>query len=140
MIETDVTFAAPGPGTWELDATHRGRRPISPFLRDALMRDAGDGFTVVAERYGLPLAEVRAALVNGCLYVRVIGVGEGDKPSKMPPAWVMKVMTRVHPELRRRNRTATRTRGKRSAGVRTSTIGSTATRDRHRGQPRVPAR
>jgi phosphohistidine swiveling domain-containing protein len=108
MSETDVTFAAPGPGTWELDATHRGRRPISPFLRDALIREAADGFTVVAERYGLPLSEVRAALVNGCLYFRVIGVGEGDKPSKTPPAWVMKVVTRVHPELRRRNRTAAR--------------------------------
>ena len=72
------------------------------------MREAGSGFTVVAERYGLPLAEVRAALVNGCLYFRMIGIGEGDKPSKTPPAWVMKVMTRVHPELRRRNRTASR--------------------------------
>jgi pyruvate,water dikinase len=108
MADADVTFAAPGPGTWELDSTHRGRRPISPFLQDALMREAAAGFTVVAERYGLPLAEVRAALVNGCLYFRMIGVGEGDKPSKMPPAWVMKVMTRVHPELRRRTRTAIR--------------------------------
>ena len=108
MTEPEITFAAPGPGTWELDATHRGRRPISPFLRDTLMREAGDGFTVVAEKYGLPLAEVRAALINGCLYFRVIGVGEGDTPSKMPPAWVMKIMTRIHPELRRRNRTASR--------------------------------
>ena len=62
MIDTEVTFAAPGPGTWELDATHRGRRPVSPFLQDALMREAANGFTVVAERYGLPLAEVRGAL------------------------------------------------------------------------------
>ena len=72
------------------------------------MREAGGGFTVVAERYGLPLAEVRPGLVNGCLYFRMIGIGEGDKPSKTPPPWVMKVMTRVHPELRRRNRIATR--------------------------------
>jgi pyruvate,water dikinase len=103
-----VVFEAPGPGTWELDATHRGRRPISPILRDTLMREAADGFTAVAEGYGLPLAAVRAELVNGCLYIRPIGIGEGDKPSAMPPAWIMKVMTRVHPELRRRNRAAAR--------------------------------
>jgi pyruvate,water dikinase len=108
MTDPDVTFAAPGPGTWELDATHRGHRPLSPFLRDALMQEAGNGFTVVAERYGLPLAEIRAALVHGCLYIRVVAVGEGDTPSKTPPAWMMKVITRVHPELRRRNRTARR--------------------------------
>ncbi|MGH8977344.1 MAG: PEP-utilizing enzyme [Acidimicrobiia bacterium] len=108
MADTEISWVAPGAGTWELDATHRGRRPISPFLQDTLMREAGDGFTVVAEAYGLPLAEVRPALVNGCLYFRMIGVGEGDKPSKTPPAWVMKVLTRVHPELRRRNRTAIR--------------------------------
>jgi pyruvate,water dikinase len=103
-----VTFEPPGPGTWELDATHRGRRPISPFLRDTLMREGADGFTAVAEGYGLPLAAVRAELVNGCLYIRPIGIGEGDKPTAMPPAWIVKVMTRVHPELRRRNRTAAR--------------------------------
>ena len=108
MVDAEIAFVAPGPGSWELDATHRGRRPLSPFAQETLMREAGGGFTVVAERYGLPLAEVRPGLVNGCLYFRMIGIGEGDKPSKTPPPWVMKVMTRVHPELRRRNRIATR--------------------------------
>jgi pyruvate,water dikinase len=107
-MSEQVIFEAPGPGTWELDATHRGHRPISPFLRDTLIREAAGAFTTVAEGYGLPLAEVRAELVEGCLYIRPIGIGEGDKPGAMPPAWIMKVLTRVHPELRRRNRTAAR--------------------------------
>jgi rifampicin phosphotransferase len=72
------------------------------------MREGAAGFTVIAETYGLPLSEIRAELVHGCLYIRPIGVGEGDKPSKMPPRWVMKAITRVHPELRRRNRAAAR--------------------------------
>jgi len=108
VSSTEVTFAAPGPGTWELDATHRGRRPFSPFLREAMLHEVAGGFRVVAEGYGIPLADVRAALVNGCLYFRMVGIGESDKPSKPPPAWAMKVMTRLHPELRRRKRTAKR--------------------------------
>jgi pyruvate,water dikinase len=108
VIPGEVVFEPPGPGSWELDATHRGRRPISPFLRDTLMREGADGFTAIAEGYGLPLAQVRAELVHGCLYIRPIGIGEGDKPTSTPPAWIMKVLTRVHPELRRRNRTAAR--------------------------------
>jgi pyruvate,water dikinase len=101
-----ITFESPGPGTWELDATHRGRRPISPFVRDTLKRECASAFTTVTQRYGLPVAELRAELVHGCLYFRVIGIGEGDTPKPMPPAWIMKVLARVHPGLRRCNRTA----------------------------------
>ena len=108
MTTNEITFEPPGPGSWELDSTHRGHRPLSPFLRDTLMREGAGGFTTLAERYGLPLAEIRAQLVHGCLYLRPIGIGEGDTPKPMPPAFVMKVLTRVHPELRRRNRIAAR--------------------------------
>ncbi|MDZ4825090.1 MAG: PEP-utilizing enzyme [Actinomycetota bacterium] len=105
MTGTDVIFEAPGPGAWELDATHRGRRPLSPFLRPTLESTA-PGFTVLVERYGLPLDRVEAKLVQGCLYFRPIGIGEGDTPKAPPPAWIMKVATRLHPALRRRNRAA----------------------------------
>lgn len=108
MTDEEITFAAPGPGLWELDATHRGRRPISPFLRERFLREGSAGFTAVAEAYGLPLAEIRAELVHGCLYFRPIGIGEGDTPKPPPPAWIMKVLVRVHPELRRRNKAAAR--------------------------------
>ena len=60
----------------------------------------------LVERYGLPLDGVRAELVHGCLYVRPHGLGEGDKPSATPPRVLMKVLVRIHPGLRRRNRTA----------------------------------
>ncbi|HEX5615495.1 MAG TPA: PEP-utilizing enzyme [Acidimicrobiia bacterium] len=108
MTDDEITFAAPGPGQWELDATHRGRRPISPFLRERFLRDGSAGFTALAEGYGLPLAEIRAELVHGCLYFRPIGIGEGDTPKPPPPAWIMKLLVRVHPELRRRNKAAAR--------------------------------
>lgn len=102
----DVTFAAPGPGCWELDATHRGRRPMSPFTRDTLVREAEAGSEVLLAKYGLPLETIRGELVQGCLYLRPTGIGEGPVPKKAPPVWVMKLGARVHPEMRRRNRTA----------------------------------
>jgi pyruvate,water dikinase len=91
---------------WELETTHHGLRPLSPFLRDAYKRAFEGGTKVLVERWGVPLAGVRAELVNGCMYVRPTGVGEGAKPMPTPPKIIMKVLVRLHPELRRRTRTA----------------------------------
>ncbi|MGI8825946.1 MAG: hypothetical protein ACR2JC_09925 [Chloroflexota bacterium] len=63
---------------------------------------------MLLECYGLPLEKVRARLVHGCLYLRPIGVGQGDKVRPVPPVAIMKILARVHPELRRRNRAADR--------------------------------
>jgi phosphohistidine swiveling domain-containing protein len=102
----DLTFEAPGPGAWELDATHRGRRPLTHFLRGSFVREVGTGTRILVERYGLPLAGIRMELVNGCLYIRPTGLGEGAKLKPPPPAPIMKLIARLHPEMRRRNRTA----------------------------------
>jgi rifampicin phosphotransferase len=99
-------FEAPSHGMWELETTHHGLRPLSPFLRDAYKRAFEAGTKVLVERWGLPLAGVRAELVNGCMYVRPTGVGEGAKPMPTPPKIIMKVLVRLHPEMRRRTRTA----------------------------------
>ena len=102
----DIVFQAPKPGMWELETTHHGLRPLSPLLRDAYRRAFEAGTVELVERYGLPLDGVRGELVHGCLYVRPHGLGEGDKPSATPPRLLMKVLVRIHPGLRRRNRTA----------------------------------
>jgi pyruvate,water dikinase len=103
-----VTFAPPAPGRWELETAHHGLRPLTPFLRDAYQRAFESGIVEPLERYGLPLASVEAKFVHGCLYMRPLAVGEkpGSTPNAPPPAFVMKVLTRVHPELRRRAKTA----------------------------------
>ena len=46
------------------------------------------------------------ALINGCFYVRPMAIGEPDNPKGEPPLLAMKLLARLHPELRRRNRTA----------------------------------
>ena len=103
-----VTFEPPAPGQWELETTHHGLRPLTPFLRDAYQRAFEGGIVEPMQRYGLPLATVQAKLVHGCMYIRPLAIGEkpGSKPKAPPPAFVMKMLTRVHPELRRRNKTA----------------------------------
>jgi pyruvate,water dikinase len=103
-----MTFDPPAPGQWELETSHHGLRPLSPFLRDTYRRAFEAGITEPLQRYGLPLATVEAKFVNGCLYMRPLAVGEkpGSTPKSPPPAFVMKVLVRVHPELRRRARTA----------------------------------
>ena len=68
-------FAPPSHGMWELDTTHHGLRPLTPFLRDAYKRAFEEGTEVLVERWGLPLSGVRAELVNGCFYVRPTGIG-----------------------------------------------------------------
>lgn len=99
-----VEFTAPGPGRWELETTHHGLRPLSPFLRDAYRRAFETGITEMLARYGLPLLTIEARLVHGCLYLRPLAIGE--KPGSSPPAFVTKLFIRLHPELRRRARTA----------------------------------
>jgi rifampicin phosphotransferase len=103
-----VTFEPPAPGQWELETSHHGLRPLSPFLRDTYRRAFETGIVEPLQRYGLPLAAVEAKFVHGCLYMRPLAVGEkpGSAPKAPPPAFVMKLMVRVHPELRRRAKTA----------------------------------
>jgi pyruvate,water dikinase len=105
-----ITFEPPAPGQWELESSHHGVRPLSPFLRDTYRRAFESGIVEPLERYGLPLASVEAKFVNGCLYMRPLAVGEkpGSTPKAPPPAFVMKVLSRLHPELRRRAKTAER--------------------------------
>lgn len=105
-MQEKVAFESTRAGRWELETTHHGFRPLTPIIRDAYVRAFEDGLRVPVADYGLPLDGVRGQLLHGCLYVRPQGLGEGDKPQPMPPKFVMKVLTRVHPGMRRRNRAA----------------------------------
>jgi pyruvate,water dikinase len=100
------TFEPPGPGEWMLDTTHHGRRPASGYLRP--IADSMDGMDQMLARYGLPIAGFDVRSVNGCAYLRPVAVGERGDPGSAPPVWLLKIVARLHPELRRRNRAAKR--------------------------------
>jgi rifampicin phosphotransferase len=102
-----ITFAPPGPGSWMLDTTHHGRRPVTTFFSPIYEEAFTEGFPPMLERYGLPIAGFEVASVHGCHYARVVGVGEPENPKGGPPPRpVLWLLSRLHPELRRRRRTA----------------------------------
>ncbi len=103
---SELGFEPPGPGGWSLDTTHHGRRPITRFLQPMYRQVFEDGLAHLTARYGLPLAGMKAEFVHGCMYYRGLAVGEKDTPRPAPPAPIMWLVSRLHPELRRRNRTA----------------------------------
>jgi pyruvate,water dikinase len=68
------------------------------------------GFQEVTKRYGLPIDYLDIRFVNDHWYARLVAVGAPEpkpgKPSSPPPRFVMWSLARLHPELRRRARTA----------------------------------
>ncbi len=104
---TPVTFAAPGPGSWMLDTTHHGSRPITRFMWPLQKQAFEEGLAELTKRYGLPLAGAVLREVHGLGYIRMLAVGEKvDSSAKPPPMLLLKLLARLHPELRRRNKTA----------------------------------
>lgn len=97
-------FSQPGPGTWELDSTHFPR-PAAPVTRAIFSRHFPAGLARGTARYGLVLDRLAYASAGGWLYnqVQVIGAPPGAPP---PPKLVLQLVTRVHPEFRRRARVA----------------------------------
>ena len=97
----------PGPGVWEHDRSHQVE-PFPHLLCETLPHRFSAGSARFAERYGLPLARLDAATVQGWFYVRPVLAGAPDRPgpSKVPPPLVMKAIIRLVPELRRRERAA----------------------------------
>jgi len=61
----------------------------------------------VFSELGVPAETLSVAFVHGHAYTRMRPLIAPDKPPRrLPPLWVLRVATRVHPEMRRRARTA----------------------------------
>lgn len=92
-----------------LDVTHHGRKPITRFLRPYGDEVFLEGMPVMLKRYGLPLERFLVGYVHGCQYMRPLGIGEPEKSNGgSPPKPLLWLVSRLHPEMRRRNRTAKR--------------------------------
>lgn len=104
-----ITWEAPAGGLWALETLHLpGAVPrlFQERTPDALQR----GFQPASQRYGLPIDYLEFRFVNDHCYARMRAVGAPDpKPGKAtsaPPAFVLWLLARLHPELRRRSRAA----------------------------------
>jgi rifampicin phosphotransferase len=102
MQETNG-FTPPGPGVWELEATHL-QRPVSRATAAVFPEAASAGFREGMARYGMLLDYLEFAVVNRFVYVcpRAVGAPKGAKGP--PPKPIFKLLTKLHPEIRRRVR------------------------------------
>jgi rifampicin phosphotransferase len=98
---SSIEFKAPGPGSWELEQTHFAKpatRYASTFVSDPLAR----GFAEGTKRYGLFLDTLRLRFVNDFAYGKFVPVGAPDNAVGPPPRPIFMLLTRLHPEIRRR--------------------------------------
>jgi pyruvate,water dikinase len=100
-------FAPPGKGPWELDSTHF-TAPATYLAQHANCDGFPRGFRFGTARYGLMLSHLEPGYVQSMLYHQPVAVGAPPGAMKPPPKLVLQVLSRVHPELRRRARTAER--------------------------------
>ena len=82
---SERTYEAPGPGTWELDATHLSK-PLtlytSSIFPDSLVR----GFKEGTERYGLFLSHLQPVFIHGFCYMKpMLAFVPEDAPPGPPP-------------------------------------------------------
>lgn len=80
----EQVFEAPGPGPWELEATHN-QRPLSRFAVQAFLDAFPRGFAEGTARYGLLLSHLQPALVGGFIYTQnaVFGSDGSATPEQM---------------------------------------------------------
>lgn len=98
---SSVEFKAPGPGSWELEQTHFAR-PASRYAAAIVAQPLARGFAEGTKRYGLLLDTLHMRFVNDFCYAKFAPVGAPENASGPPPKLVFMLLTRLHPELRRR--------------------------------------
>ena len=104
-----VTWEAPGPGQWALDRSHFPGG-ATPLVQELMCSTEPVAMARVFKELGAPVETMSVAFVHGHAYTRMRPLIAPDKPAKkLPPLWVLRVATRLHPEMRRRARTAGKT-------------------------------
>ncbi len=98
-------WSPPGPGFWQHDPSHAPGAPTPWFHRfnaDAM----AEGMAAVLERFGAPMAGMEAKFVNGQYYRRLVPLVGAKRDLPPPPGAAVWLLSRLHPEFRRRNRRA----------------------------------
>ncbi|MBP7149560.1 MAG: hypothetical protein KBD01_18690 [Acidobacteria bacterium] len=80
---SELTFTAPGPGTWEQDPAHFPRA-ITPWTAEAFPPGFARGFAEGTRRYGLLFSHLDAGVVNGFIYYRVVPAAEVHGEAEVP--------------------------------------------------------
>jgi pyruvate,water dikinase len=96
-----IEFKAPGPGAWELEQTHFAK-PATRYVSSLLSDPLAKGFAEGTRRYGLLLDTLRMRFVNDFCYAKFVAVGAPENAAGPPPRPIFMIVTRLHPEIRRR--------------------------------------
>jgi pyruvate,water dikinase len=101
------TFEPPGKGPWELETTH-ANRPMTPLAQVAFMTGFPKGFAEGTARYGVLLSHLEPGFSQGFFYNQPAPVGAPKGAMGPPPKPVLQLLSRIHPEMRRRHKAAER--------------------------------
>ncbi len=82
---SERTYEAPGPGTWELDATHLSK-PLTLYTSSIFPGSLVRGFKEGTERYGLFLSHLQPVFIHGFCYMKpMLAFVPEDAPPGPPP-------------------------------------------------------
>lgn len=105
---TPLSWVPPAPGEWALDRSHVNR-PATLITQHVQTIGTARGTRKVFAELGAPVDALDFRFVNGLTYSRVRPLVRPDKPAaKLPPLPVLRLLTRLHPEMRRRAKVASR--------------------------------
>jgi rifampicin phosphotransferase len=91
----------PPPGAWTRNDHHTTLSPMA----FGLFCEAYDGAMARAlAKFAVPVREVRSVRIGGHLYTRI--AVEGDDAKGTPPPWLLWIVSRLAPSMRRMNRQA----------------------------------
>jgi pyruvate,water dikinase len=78
------------------------QRPLSRWAGEVFVPNLKRGFQTFTPRYGVLLDHLEPAVINGFAYMcpRPVGAPKGAKGP--PPKLIFKILTKLHPEIRRR--------------------------------------
>ena len=109
MTETNDRWPAPGPGMWRADRGH-SVGAMTPIAQHIFTNAQPAAFRQMFKDMGVMADTLDVGFVNGHYFVRLRPLVGADKPPRAtPPAALLKLMVRLHPEMRRRNRRAAMT-------------------------------
>ena len=99
-------FLPPGPGFWQLDRSHFPGG-TTPIMRSVMTNATESAFRKIFSILGIPADTLSMRFVNGFCYTRLRPLMLADRPSaKSPPAFILRIISRLHPEFRRRTKAA----------------------------------
>lgn len=81
----DLEFDAPGPGPWQLDATH-WPHPVTRLMADVYVAPFARGFSESLRRYGLTVVGPEVRFVNSFAYSTVRPAPEDELPQRFENA------------------------------------------------------